>query len=1070
MNGAKGHKKSSGDTLGYQPEPIKMDNSTNSIPGITPRGDSQAVAMVSPLAADTAENGEYRAESAPVCLRCVRWNGTACAMGGTLTDPTAPQLDCLWFARKSQPGAAAGKPAHDREESAALAEPPAPVSFIAFEDYAAAGFHFVRIPRVGGKPTKGPRGYGWNLPQTPANPNGYTADVAQAHAWIRAGDNLGLALVPSGVVSFDIDDLDDTRCVLAGLGLDLDAWLDDPHRVEIRSGKPGKAKLLFRAGAGAIQPSKKLTFGQGRKQRSIFELRHGSTEGQTLQDLLPPSVHPDTGQPYQLVGDVRHLPALPPELRALWQAWPDVLKTFDPAHEPPKAKPLPKSAIPSLKGERNAVEEFNAAHALETLLESHGYRRKGRRYLRPGSESGIPGLTLLDGANGRKLCYSHGGDDLNDGHAHDAFDVYRLLACGGDWKKALAWNSELTEHNRRLFTERKREERQTKAKAALELYSLYVIDAGRICKSDGELSAPLCNFTAKITEEVLIDDGENADMVFAIEGRLCNGHPLPRVEVPAGNFAGMGWVTAQWGIRASIHAGSSNKDHVRAALQELSGNVPRRTVYAYTGWRKIDGEWRYLHAGGALGASGNRADVEVNPGTGNMSLYRLPDPPEGHELADAIRATLALLDLAPSKPELGALLLAVIYRAPLAEVYPIDHAAFLVGYTGARKSEAAALVLAHFGDFTARTFPANWTDTPASLEVKAHAAKDAVWIVDDFKPHGSKGEIDSLHAKADKLIRGVGNQAGRGRLYADLKQRTAYHARGFVLSTGEDIPRGQSLRARMTVASLSRDPHDPRKGDIDLDRLTVLQGHARAGTLARAMAGYLAWLAPQLDSFKTTLPDSIRALRDKAAQNGLNGHSRAPADYASLSAGIGTLARFAVECGALTKADADAFERRCSEALWGLLEEQAEHQANQDDVTRFLALLASALSSGRCHVFDLEGSAKGCPTDQSGHSAPMLGWAMDPQGTWHAKGPRIGWLEGDILYLDGEATFTAVADYAREQGGNIEITQRTLFQRIYERGFLAKTTTEDGKLRLQIKKRIQGANPRVYALRLSVLI
>jgi hypothetical protein len=86
------------------------------------------------------------------------------------------------------------------------------------------------------------------------------------------------------------------------------------------------------------------------------------------------------------------------------------------------------------------------------------------------------------------------------------------------------------------------------------------------------------------------------------------------------------------------------------------------------------------------------------------------------------------------------------------------------------------------------------------------------------------------------------------------------------------------------------------------------------------------------------------------------------------------------------------------------------------------------------------------------------------------KGPRIGWLEDDVLYLDGEATFTAVADYAREQGGNIEITQRTLFQRIYERGFLAKTTTEDGKLRLQIKKRIQGANPRVYALRLSVLI
>jgi hypothetical protein len=956
------------------------------------------------------------------------------------------------------------------DEPAALAEPSAPVSFIAFEDYAAAGFHFVRIPRVGGKPTKGPRGYGWNLPQNPANPNGYTADIEQARAWIRAGDNLGLALLPSGVVSLDIDALGVFLLVLQGLGINPDAWFADPHRAEIRSGKPDKAKLFFRAPSGTMPPSKKLNFGQGRKQRSIFELRHGSTEGQTLQDLLPPSIHPDTGQPYQLVGDVRHLPEFPPELLALWQAWPDTLKTFDPAHEPPKAKPLPKSAVPSLKGERNAVEEFNAAHDLESLLESHGYRRKGRRYLRPGSESGIPGVTILEGANGRKLCYSHGGDDLNDGHAHDAFDVYRLLVCGGDWKKALAWNPELTEHNRRLFIERKREDKQTKAKAALELNSLYVVDAGRICRTDGEVASPLCNFTAKIVEEVLNDDGENVDMVFAVQGRLCNGQPLPRIEVPAANFAGMAWPTALWGIRASINAGSSNKDHTRAALQELSGNVPRRTVYAHTGFRKIDAAWFYLHAGGALGASGNRADIEVNPGTGNMSLYRLPDPPEGAALAEAVRASLELLFLAPLKPEIGALLLATIYRAPLAEVSPVDHAAFLVGYTGARKSEGAALALAHFGDFTARSFPANWTDTPSSLEVKAHAAKDAVFVVDDFKPHGSKGEIDGLHAKADKLIRGVGNQAGRSRLYADLKQRAAYHARGFVLSTGEDIPRGQSLRARMTVASLSRDPHDPRKGDIDLDRLTVLQNHARAGTLARAMAGYLRWLTPQIDSLKDTLPDSIRALRDKAAQQGLKGHSRAPADYASLAAGINTVALFAVACGALTPVEAADFERRCSLALWGLLEEQAEHQANQDDVTRFLSLLASALSSGRCHAFDLAGTEKGCPTNETGHNAHMLGWAIDAHGAFMPKGPRIGWIEGDTVYLDGDATFTAVADYAREQGGNIEVTQRTLFQRIYERGFLARTSTEDGKLRLQVKKRVQGTNPRLYALRLSALI
>lgn len=359
--------------------------------------------------------------------------------------------------------------------------------------------------------------------------------------------------------------------------------------------------------------------------------------------------------------------------------------------------------------------------------------------------------------------------------------------------------------------------------------SLYAESGGRICRTRDGNPVPLCNFTARIIQEILFDDGETSHRVFAIEGRLCTGEPLPSIEVPAGSFAGMAWVTAQWGARAYIHAGQSTKEHLRVALHELSGAMARRTVYSHTGWRKIGDEWLYLHAGGALGAAGNRPDVEVNPGTGNMRHYRLPDPPEGEALAEAVRASLGLLELAPDKPEVGALLLACVYRAPLAEAAPIDHAAWLVGYTGARKSEAAALILAHFGQgfADARNFPANWTDSPGNLEIKAHAAKDAVFIVDDFKPHGTKSEIDGFHSKADKLIRGVGNQAGRGRLQADLKQRPAYHARGFVLATGEDIPRGQSLRARMTVASLSRDANDPRQGDIDLDRLTALQGYAR---------------------------------------------------------------------------------------------------------------------------------------------------------------------------------------------------------------------------------------------------
>lgn len=600
---------------------------------------------------------------------------------------------------------------------------------------------------------------------------------------------------------------------------------------------------------------------------------------------------------------------------------------------------------------------------------------------------------------------------------------------------------------------------------------LYIEHEGGFRRVSGKATMTLCNFTAKITEEVLIDDGgEEPRLTFIISGRLNNGNALPPIEVAASGFASMAWVNSSiWGSKPYVFAGTSTKDHVRAAIQSLS-DPPRRTVYAHTGWRKIDGAWRYLHGGGALGADGNRADVEVNPGAGHMRNYRLPDPPHGEALQAAVRASLDLMSIAPGKTAIGALLLASIYRAPTASLHPIDHAAFLVGYTGSRKSELAALAMAHFGQgFNARSFPSNWTDTPGVMEQKAHAAADALIVIDDFKPTGTKADVDAMHKKAETIFRAAGNQAGRGRLSANLKQRGAFHPRGFILGTGEDLPRGQSLRARLTIAGISRDANDPNKGDVDLSLLTQLQGYARSGTLAAAMAGYLQWLAPQIDALKASLPETIRAERDRAAAAGLKGHSRAPSDYASLSAGINLFCRFVAECGALPPEEAEDAARHLNLALWGLLEDQNEHQAHQDDVTRFMALLASALNCGRCHVYDLTGSnQRGAPLRAV--TARAFGWKQDKDGEWSAQGHKIGHARGEMVYLDGDAAFAAVAEYAKAQGGTIELTKQVLFTRLYERGLLPEVRRgKNGKLNLQTRLQIDGARAWAYAIRAAAI-
>ena len=62
---------------------------------------------------------------------------------------------------------------------------------------------------------------------------------------------------------------------------------------------------------------------------------------------------------------------------------------------------------------------------------------------------------MSDCHDGIERIYSHGGDVLNDGYVHDAFDCFRLLLWGGDEKNALKWNAEITKHNQRLYMQNK---------------------------------------------------------------------------------------------------------------------------------------------------------------------------------------------------------------------------------------------------------------------------------------------------------------------------------------------------------------------------------------------------------------------------------------------------------------------------------------------------------------------------------------------------------------------------------------------------------------------------------------
>lgn len=159
---------------------------------------------------------------------------------------------------------------------------------------------------------KGPKNFKWN---TYGN---CITHENQHHLLI--GKNIGLAhayCTPTPTCAIDVDSYKQAKAWLATHNVDLDLLLNAPGAVVIWSGKKYSLKLLYRLPPGiAPLESKKVN---GADSKSAVEFRCATKDGVTVQDVLPPSRHPD-GHQYQWLGGGNPLvlPQIPPAVLELW--------------------------------------------------------------------------------------------------------------------------------------------------------------------------------------------------------------------------------------------------------------------------------------------------------------------------------------------------------------------------------------------------------------------------------------------------------------------------------------------------------------------------------------------------------------------------------------------------------------------------------------------------------------------------------------------------------------------------------------------------------------------------------
>lgn len=101
---------------------------------------------------------------------------------------------------------------------------------------------------------------------------------------------------------------------------------------------------------------------------------------------------------------------------------------------------------------KGLVGWFNERYTVQEVLLRNGYRQVHNKFLAPSSTSGNAGVVIFKDDHGLELCYSHHSDVLGDGHAHDAFDTFKLLEFHGSFEAAMGEVRRLRDQERFTFS------------------------------------------------------------------------------------------------------------------------------------------------------------------------------------------------------------------------------------------------------------------------------------------------------------------------------------------------------------------------------------------------------------------------------------------------------------------------------------------------------------------------------------------------------------------------------------------------------------------------------------------
>lgn len=578
-----------------------------------------------------------------------------------------------------------------------------------------------------------------------------------------------------------------------------------------------------------------------------------------------------------------------------------------------------------------------------------------------------------------------------------------------------------------------------------ESNNLYTVINGKFhriirLRDGGEDEQPLCNFVARVTEDILKDNGAYTERFLRIQGRL-NGSSLPLVTVQESQFDGMLWTRKKWGVKAQIEKSIDKVErHLCQTIIKSSGKVPERIIYTHTGWREIDGQMLYLTAGGAVG----RPDIEVELPPPMLNKYRLPQP-EG-DLKGAVTKSMELLLIADMKVTLPAFILP--YLAVLNVFEDMTFTAWFIGRSGSLKSTLTALALSHFGDFTQKNLRVSWFGTRTELEKLSFTAKDILFPIDDYAPPANPAEARELNKTVEYIIRSYANRQGKVRANPDMTSQETFYPRGLLVTSGEQLPPpGVSRSARILPIPIERSDFF-NDGREDYYMLTQAQKDRRQYPVS--MSYYIKWIQANWKSVDEKFHTYIIKYLQGAPKEDI--HLRLVETISLMQAGYRIFLDFAADSGVIKASSVNEHLESGCEILIGLLRGQSVRISSERPGERFIEVVKSLLSSGKVILRHLNDIGIWSP-EEAGPGQIIIGWDDTNDA---------------IVYLNPEEAYSAVFSHCQRIGEYFGTFRDAVWDDMNSMKYL-ESVGEEGSRTCLKKKRFSGIQKRVIWVKRGVI-